>query len=136
MELLAWLRAQWDRVGAWVLIVLGSVVLLVGWVGVSRSEYPAQQLPYLLSGGVGGLFFLGLGVAMWLSADLRDEWRKLDTIEDELRAIRVMLEGPEGTPVHVLLGNTESGPIPDTPRPDRVRRTEQSLAENTAGAKA
>jgi hypothetical protein len=53
-------------------------------VGVSGTAYPADQLPYIISGGVGGIFLLGLGAMMWLSADLRDEWRKLDRIDENL----------------------------------------------------
>jgi hypothetical protein len=30
------------------------------------------------------MFLLGLGAMLWLSADLRDEWRKLDRIERRL----------------------------------------------------
>lgn len=81
VEIGKWIRAQWDRVLAWVCVVAGAVVLIVGWVGVSRYAYPADQLPYIISGGIGGLFLLGLGAMLWLSADLRDEWRKLDEID-------------------------------------------------------
>lgn len=74
-------RYQWDRVLAGVSIALGALVLLLGWLGVSRNPYPAGQIPYILSGGLFGIFLLGLGVQVWLSADLKDEWRKLDRIE-------------------------------------------------------
>lgn len=81
-----WLRLEWDRVGAWVLVVAGVVLLLVGYFKVSGTVYPAEQLPYVISAGVGGLFALGLGCTLWLSADLRDEWRKLDRIESSINA--------------------------------------------------
>lgn len=81
MDIAKWVRAQWDRVLAWVCVAAGAIVLVVGWAGVSRYPYPADQLPYIISGGVGGLFLLGLGAMLWLSADLRDEWRKLDEID-------------------------------------------------------
>lgn len=81
MDVAKWIRSQWDRVGAWVCVVAGAVVLIVGWAGVSRYAYPADQLPYIISGGIGGLFLLGLGAMLWLSADLRDEWRKLDEMD-------------------------------------------------------
>jgi hypothetical protein len=71
-------------VAAWVCVAAGVVVLIIGWVGVSGTEYPAAQLPYIISGGVGGIFLLGLGAMLWLSADLRDEWRKLDRIDENL----------------------------------------------------
>jgi multisubunit Na+/H+ antiporter MnhB subunit len=91
MELARWLRNQWDRVGAWAAVAIGALMLVVGWFRVSESAFPAQQIPYLLSAGVGGLFLLGLGVALWLSADLRDEWRKLDDIQAEIHALEETL---------------------------------------------
>ena len=77
--------AQWDRVLAWVAVALGLLLLLIGWLGVSDTGYVFEQLPYVVSGGIGGLFLLGLGAMLWLSADLRDEWRKLDSLELALR---------------------------------------------------
>ena len=85
MDLTRWVRAQWDRVAAWVLIAAGLVCLLVGWLGVSSTGYLAEQIPYLVSAGMLGLFLLGLGATVWLSADLRDEWRKLDELADLVR---------------------------------------------------
>lgn len=81
MNLLPWARAQWDRVAAWVCVAAGGLAVVLGWAGVSREPLTAQQIPYVVSGGIGGLFLLGLGATLWLSADLRDEWRKLDRIE-------------------------------------------------------
>ena len=37
-----------------------------------------------VSGGMFGLFLLGIGALLWLSADLRDEWRKLDALDRHL----------------------------------------------------
>lgn len=85
MDLTTWLRAQWDRVAAWLMIVGGLISLLVGWWGVSHTPYLAEELPYLVSAGMFGLFLLGLGATTWLSADLRDEWRKLDELAELLR---------------------------------------------------
>ncbi|HEV3351792.1 MAG TPA: hypothetical protein VG076_02650 [Acidimicrobiales bacterium] len=85
MEFLSWVRDQWDRVGAVVLVVVGALALLLGWIGISDAVLPSEQLPYLLSGGLVGVFLLGVGTTMWLSADLRDEWRKLDRLEELVR---------------------------------------------------
>jgi hypothetical protein len=79
-----WLKCQWDRAAAIVAAVLGLVALLLGWLGVSRSGLPAEQIPYLASGAVLGLFALGVAATLWLSADLRDEWRKLDQIHRDM----------------------------------------------------
>lgn len=85
MDVGKWLRLQWDRVLAWAFVAVGAAAIIAGWVGVSGSAYAAGQLPYIISGGIGGIFLLGVGATLWLSADLRDEWRKLDCIEDALR---------------------------------------------------
>jgi hypothetical protein len=79
------LRAHWDRFGAVGCSIVGGLFLLFGWLGVSNTPYLVEQIPYVISGGIGGVFFLGVGATMWLSADLRDEWAKLDRIEEALR---------------------------------------------------
>jgi hypothetical protein len=84
MELLKWCRLQWDRVCAVIAFAAGAVLLVLGWVGVSGVVYPAEQIPYVISAGFGGLFLLGIGGTLWHSADLRDQWRTLDRIEHHL----------------------------------------------------
>ncbi|MCA1844012.1 MAG: hypothetical protein LC792_12680 [Actinobacteria bacterium] len=79
-----YIKNQWDRVGAWVCVVAGAVALIVGYFGVSGTLDTGKQLPYVVSGGMVGLFLLGLGAMLWISADLRDEWRKLDAIDRHL----------------------------------------------------
>ncbi|HEV8626187.1 MAG TPA: hypothetical protein VG034_17170 [Acidimicrobiia bacterium] len=106
MELKQWLRAQWDRVGAVGCIGLGLVVLLAGWIGVSDEALPAAQIPYILSGGVLGIILVGIGATGWLSADLRDEWRKLDDLEGLLGQIIEQAPG-EADAAHTESGHTE-----------------------------
>lgn len=93
-----WLRANWDRATAWACVAASVVVLFIGWQGVSRAVYPASQLPYVISGGIGGALLLAFGATLLISADLRDEWQKLDEIAARL---------PEPAP--------EATPVPDTP---------------------
>ena len=86
MNVTTYVKAQWDRVGAWALIGIGFVALLLGWLGISGTTILVGQMPYIVSGGMFGLALIGVGGMLWLSADLKDEWRKLDAIHDELRA--------------------------------------------------
>jgi hypothetical protein len=58
----------------------------------------APAPPYLISAGLGGLYLLGVSTALWLSADLRDEWRKLDRIEKAISA----LAGANGDRSHAM----------------------------------
>ena len=78
------LKSQWDRTAAIVLTIAGAICLIAGYLGVSDSAILAEQTRYIVSGGIGGIFLLGLGATLWISADLRDEWRKLDRIERAL----------------------------------------------------
>jgi hypothetical protein len=89
MDLKRWLRANWDRAAAWLCVVLGVVFLLLGWEGVSKAAYPAEQLPFILSGGIGGALMVAMGATLLISADLRDEWQKLDRIEKKLDQVTV-----------------------------------------------
>jgi hypothetical protein len=81
VDVLSWLRAEWDRVAGFGLIALGAIALVIGYQGVNDSPYVAEELAYIISGGLGGLFLLGTGATLLISADLHDEWRKLDRIE-------------------------------------------------------
>jgi hypothetical protein len=101
--LTTYVKAQWDRVGAWGLIAVGFVALFLGWLGISGTTILAAQMPYLVSGGMVGLALIGVGGMLWLSADLKDEWRKLDAIHDDVRseraepvAVRVAQPAPVG----------------------------------------
>ncbi|HEY0400323.1 MAG TPA: hypothetical protein VGF00_18125 [Acidimicrobiia bacterium] len=87
MKLGNWMRLAWDRAAAVILIGAGAVALVLGYVGVSGEAFPAKQLPYLISGGIAGVFILGVGALCWLSADMRDEWTKLDRIEGALNRL-------------------------------------------------
>jgi hypothetical protein len=78
------LKSQWDRSAAIVLTVAGVIALIAGYLQVANSTLLAEQTRFIVSGGIGGLFLLGLGATLWISADLRDEWRKLDRIERAL----------------------------------------------------
>ena len=82
------LRTQWDRVAALTALLLGALALLNGWFGVSGASLSTEQMPYIVSGGLVGLFLLGVAVGLWLSADLRDEWRMLADIDERLEAIQ------------------------------------------------
>ena len=99
MELVRWLRIQADRTLAVVLAVIGALMLLLGWIGLSTKVFPAEQISYLASGGLGGLFLLGTAAALWLSADLHDEWRVLDRADRHLEEIAGAWRAHGGPPV-------------------------------------
>jgi len=87
MDLLTWMKKQWDRVAAAAIFILGLLALLLGYIGISGTSYPAEQMPFMISGGIFGLFLLGTAGILYLSADLRDEWRKLDELDDTMKRL-------------------------------------------------
>src|SRR5207249_10468499 len=105
MHLMTWLRAEWDRVLGFGLIALGAVLLVLGYLGVSNSPYVAEQLSYIVSGGLGGLFLLGAGATLLILADLHDEWRKLDRVE-------AMLSGEIPVPARPQTNGVGHAPAP------------------------
>ena len=84
MEMKEFLRANWDRALGVALVVLGVVALIIGWFGVSGTGLVAEQNPYLISGGLGGIALIFIGCTVWQSSDLQDEWRRMDDIEERL----------------------------------------------------
>jgi hypothetical protein len=113
MDFLKVARGHWDRVLAGVALALGALLLLLGWIGVSGNSLPAEQMPYLVSAGLGGLLCVAVGATLWLSADLSDEWRKLDDIHSELKAIRAGEDhGSNGTAKTVANPEDAKGTAP------------------------
>jgi hypothetical protein len=96
MDLKRWARLHWDRLLAWALVAGGAVALYVGWHGVADTPFPAEQMSYVVSGGIVGGLLIVLGGALLVSADLRDEWHKLDRIEALLREQGREPVGPTG----------------------------------------
>jgi hypothetical protein len=81
------LRLFWDRAAAVTCAAVGGIMLLAGWWALSDYTDPGDQIPYVMSGGIGGLFLLSIGITLWISADHRDEWQKLDAIDQSLRKL-------------------------------------------------
>lgn len=108
MDLNRWIRNEWDRALALVMGIAGLIALLVGWLGVSDEVLPAAQIPYLASGGMLGLFLLGAGATLWLSADLRDEWRKLDDVATEIHEAAELLAARDAQPAESSSNGTHA----------------------------
>jgi hypothetical protein len=86
MEIVKYLRVQWDRAGAVLALVLGVIVVFIGYLGTAHTEYIAKQIPYVISGGIVGLMLLTVAAVLWISADLRDEWRAMCKQSEAIRA--------------------------------------------------
>jgi hypothetical protein len=82
MNILRWCRNEWERTLAVLLVILGLLAFLNGWLGLSDKGLVTQQVPYVVSGPLLGIFLLGVSATLWLSADMHDEWVKLDRLQE------------------------------------------------------
>ena len=85
----------------WILVGVGALLMLLGYFGVSREAIPAKQIPYLVSGGIGGIFLAVLGAYFLGTQEMRNDSGRLDRLEgmvEELHA--ALLRRPDApTPV-------------------------------------
>ncbi len=123
MDVKRWLGLHWDRVTAWALVALGAGVLLFGWKHVADTPYPAEQIPYVVSAGIGGALLVIFGAALLVSADLRDEWTKLDRIE------RAMRRAEAARPVEPMPPESEATPDTSAKANGTRRRPVRASAE-------
>jgi hypothetical protein len=109
------------RLAAGVSTALGIVVVLVGYLGVRNESDVALQVPFLLSGGLGGLALVGLGALGLLQYQLRVQSRNNARLIEELDVwkesalveVRRFLEGAE---IEVSV-EAPAQPVPATRRP-------------------
>ena len=71
--------------------IAGAVAVFIGYFGVSGTLDPAQQLPYLVSGGVGGLFLLGLAATLLFSTDFSATRNELRQLREEIAELRELI---------------------------------------------
>jgi hypothetical protein len=76
-----WVGLATRPVVGWALAGLGVIAILVGYLGISRESLVAKQLPYLISGGIGGIALVGAGAALIATEDLRRFRTRLERLE-------------------------------------------------------
>src|SRR5581483_1080571 len=122
------LRAEWDRLAGYAFVLAGALALVFGFVGVRHAADVIDEISYLVTGGIGGIFLLGVGATLLLSADLHDDFRKLHRVEEKLDRIqRALAErhpdlvvdvrpvdpaDPGGNGVTAPAPGTQEGPAP------------------------
>lgn len=74
----------------------GLLAIILGWVGVSGTRDLADQLSYVVSGGVLGLFLLGLGVSILITDFVMELERSISRIEARLDGIGAFDQAEHG----------------------------------------
>ncbi|MCU1461509.1 MAG: hypothetical protein JWO37_1584 [Acidimicrobiales bacterium] len=79
-----------------VFVTIGIVLVVVGWVGASRTVLVAGQIPYLISGGLLGLALVFLGgflyFGYWLAMLVRDGRERAEDEQADRAALRTGID--------------------------------------------
>lgn len=118
-------RAQLTRpTMGWVLMALGAMFIIVGYFGVAHEAVVAKQLPYLVSGGIGGMVLVAVGAFLLGTDDVRRQLSKVEHLEE-------MVAELHGTLLTVS-GSSASWDAPVdravTPAPTNTRRVPEPVA--------
>lgn len=94
----------------WILAAVGVIVIIVGWYGVSGQALVAKQLPYLISGGLGGVALVGIGAAMISAERRRQDTGRIERLEEMVAELRgVLLSYPDAQPEWSGSGSAAGG---------------------------
>lgn len=86
-----WLATAVRPLLGWALAAAGIATIVAGYLGVSREALVSRQLPYVISGGIGGIALVFLGAALLGVDDLRRTTRRLDEIERQVGDLHRLL---------------------------------------------
>ncbi|HET7311574.1 MAG TPA: hypothetical protein VFJ17_09635 [Mycobacteriales bacterium] len=87
---------KWLLIVGGVLMPLGILLIILGWVGASRTPLPFEQTPYLISGGLLGLGLVFAGgfvyFAYWQTVRIRESREQTQQLVASLGRLEAMLQ--------------------------------------------
>jgi hypothetical protein len=105
---------RWSKLGGVLGIVYciaGFFLIFLGWNGAASNDRVAAQIPYVVSGGIGGLGLVVLGSALIVAHSLRTDRVELrGAIEDLRDAIAVRGDAAGPTPDEALAAHRAGNP--------------------------
>src|SRR3954464_1759213 len=82
----------------WTLLAVAALVILIGWIGVSGTPVVAKQIPYVVSGGIFGVFLAIFGAYFLGTEELRKDSGRLDKLERMVEELHQVLLTREDAP--------------------------------------
>jgi hypothetical protein len=97
------------RTLAVLLLCGGAVALVFGAVGIDRAALLSAKIPYVVSGGIGGVVLIAVGLQLVAGTALGRERDRLDDIEAAIRAERSEISLKEATCTMPSSGSAPNG---------------------------
>jgi hypothetical protein len=93
-----WVGKATRPVVGWVLLAVAALFILFGWYGVSGESLPAKQIPYVVSGGLFGVFLAVFGAYFLGTEELRKDSGRLDRLERMVEELHQVLLARDDAP--------------------------------------
>ena len=138
-----WVGRSTRPVWGWVLVGVGVILIIVGYLGVSREALVAKQLPYLISGGILGVAFVGFGTMLIGTEDLKRAQERIDRLEGLVEDLHTALLSRPDAPAISSNGNasgaqetSQSSDLLALPGGQSYHRADCSMIQGKSEAKS
>ncbi len=128
------MKLRWDKLGGLLGILyclVGAVLIFLGWNGAASYDRVSAQVPYLVSGGFGGLALVVLGSALIITQSHRNDRASLQATLEDLR--ETLGRVAEAEQVVAAVQSTETGSDVVLAGPNAYHRPNCRLVEGQAG---
>src|SRR4051794_11152059 len=136
-----WVGKATRPVIGWVLIGLAALFILFGWIGVSGTPVVAKQIPYVVSGGIAGVFLAVFGAYFLGTEELRKDSGRLDRLERMINELHQVLLSRDDAPALPVAGDAAGSTAPTNGQAyvsiagsDMYHRAECSMVTGKAGS--
>ena len=135
-----WVGRSTRPVWGWVFVGVGVILIIVGYLGVSREALVAKQLPYLISGGILGVAFVGFGAMLIGTEDLKRAQERIDRLEGLVEDLHTALLSRPDAPAISSNGvgsstheETQSSELVALPGGQSYHRADCSMVQGKSG---
>jgi len=104
-------RLSWEVWLSLGFISLGLIMVGVAWNGAASVDTPEQQIPYILSGGLGGLALVGIGASLLLFIAGKRMVTRLEVKYDQM--IEALAGHAAGAPAEPAASNGKAPAVED-----------------------